>query len=56
MNTYKKIQARLSKPTEYIPSRIEENLNRKDLSEDFPLRGFLHCADSNYLLSGAWSS
>lgn len=55
MATFKKIQERLLVSPQYITSRINENLNRKDLSEDFPLRGFLHCADSKYMLSWAWS-
>jgi hypothetical protein len=38
MDTFKKIQKRLSENPVYITHRIEENLNRKDLSADFPLR------------------
>jgi hypothetical protein len=45
MNTYEKIQERLiskSKKERYI----EDNTNRNDISNEFPLRGFLYCEES----------
>ena len=55
MDLYDKIQKRLSETPQYITSRINENLNRKDLTNDFPLRWFLYCEESKYMLSWAWS-
>ena len=45
--TYLKIQERLNGPAR-VPAR-------KNLNEDFPLRGFVTCADCGHPLTAAWS-
>lgn len=46
--TYEKIQERL-KGGAYVPAR-------KDISADFPLRGFVACADCSHPLTACWST
>ena len=54
LQTYLKIQDRLNEST--IRKRIvESKTERKDITEQFPLRGFLYCEESKNALSGARS-
>lgn len=55
LNTYNKIQKKLNVPIGKVKQQIESNLNRVDLTEDFPLRWFLYCEESNQMISWAWS-
>ncbi len=48
LSTYEKIQERL-KGGAYLPAR-------KDISSDFPLRGFVACADCGHPLTACWST
>ncbi|MDQ7023196.1 MAG: hypothetical protein Q9M97_06775 [Candidatus Gracilibacteria bacterium] len=55
MKTYEKIQKKLNSNHQSIANKIQENSERSDISEDFPLRGFLYCEESKYMLSASWS-
>ncbi len=55
LKTYDRIQERLYEKKTDIEAAIESSINRVDLSEDFPLRGFLYCEESKQMISWAWS-
>ena len=55
IKTYEKIQKKLSFNPQKILAKIEENNNRIDKSEDFPLRWFLYCESSKQMITWAWS-
>lgn len=55
IQTYDKIQNKINNTPQKIVAKIEENDNRIDKSDDFPLRWFLYCEKSNHLLSWWWS-
>ncbi len=48
LETYEKIQARMKEA-----ARVSF---RKDISEEFPLRGFVTCADCNHPMTSCWST
>lgn len=54
LETYNKIQNRL-KSMSNIERIVESNIERKDISNDFPLRWFLYCETSENMLSWGWS-
>ena len=54
MDTYDIIQKRLIWMSQK-ERKIEELNKRSDISDDFPLRWFLYCEDSWYMLSSGWS-
>ena len=47
MQPFERIQSVL-KSKDYAPAR-------KDISEDFPLRGFVHCDDCGHPMTSCWS-
>lgn len=47
ISTYERIQERLKKPAKHKV--------RKDISEEFPVRGAVHCGDCSKPLSACWS-
>ena len=47
IGTYERIKERLQRPSKHKV--------RKDISEDFPVRGAVHCADCSKPLSSCWS-
>jgi len=55
MKTYERIQKRL-KSMSPVERKIESSINRKDISDDFPLRWHLYCEDSWYMLSWWWAT
>ncbi len=58
LKTYDKIQKKLNQNDRLnnnIKSKIEQNNNRIDKNNDFPLRWFLYCEESKAMLSGGWS-
>ena len=56
LRTFEKIQSKLNNtPHNIVINRMEENLNRVDKSNDFPLRWFLYCYHSKQMISGSWS-
>jgi len=55
LKTFEKIQAKLDTMKHNQYEYVKANLERKDLTEDFPLRGFLYCEHSKQFLSWAWS-
>ena len=55
IKTYEKIQNKLNLNPQKIVAKIEENNNRIDKSDDFPLRWFLYCEESKQMITWAWS-
>lgn len=55
LKTFHKIQNKLEDKQSPLIQYIQSNIERKDLTEDFPLRWFLYCEHSKQFLSGAWS-
>lgn len=55
LKTFEKIQKKLNSSPQKLTTKIDLNLNRIDKSEDFPLRWFLYCENSNQMISWAWS-
>lgn len=56
LKTFQKIETKLKTPAQNeIVQKIDENLNRADKSNDFPLRWFLYCETSKQMISWAWS-
>lgn len=53
IETYNQIQERL-KNSSVKQRLIDNNLTRRDISADFPLRWFLYCEQSQWLLSWWW--
>jgi len=49
------IQDKLNWKAQVLKYSLQANRERKDISTDFPLRGFLYCESSKKLLSGGWS-
>ncbi len=54
LKTFEKIQNKLISKSQ-IKRQIEENSNRIDVSDDFPLRWFLYCEESKGMFSAGWS-
>jgi len=54
LKTFNKIQNKLISKSQR-KRKIEQNLNRKDISKDFPLRWFLYCEESQAMFSAGWS-
>lgn len=55
IKTFEKIESKINNTPQNINSKIDDNINRVDLSNDFPLRWFLYCEDSKQMLTWAWS-
>lgn len=57
LKTYELILKKLKKLNneDEIENKIEENNNRIDKSNDFPLRWFLYCETSKQMITWAWS-
>lgn len=55
METYNIIQKKLKSNSKTIENKVDENIIRADISEDFPLRWFLYCEESKYMLSSGWT-
>ena len=54
MKTYDRVQKRLIWISK-IERTIDFSINRKDISDNFPLRWHLYCEDSWYMLSAWWT-
>jgi len=56
LKTFEKIEQKLKYSVQnVIVQKMEENINRVDKSNDFPLRWFLYCEKSKQMISWAWS-
>lgn len=55
MKTYEAIQKKLNSNPQSIEYKVIQNSERKDLSDDFPLRWFLYCEESKKMISWSWS-
>lgn len=55
LKEFERIQKKVNLTQQNIVAKINSNLNRVDIREDFPLRWFLYCEESHNMLSSAWS-
>lgn len=56
LNTYERIINKLNRGLNPIESKIEMITNRKDCTDDFPLRGLLFCDKSKHPLTANWAT
>ncbi len=54
LKTFNTIQNKLISKSQ-IERKVEWNVERKDISSDFPLRWFLYCEESKGMFSGWWT-
>ena len=55
LKTFEKIERKINNTHQIITAKIISNDNRIDRSDDFPLRWYLYCEQSKYMISGSWS-